>query len=857
MSNQEVTINSSVRQPSVSYGAAVRMPDAPLENRVKEPKTDWVNYVLSEGSRAAQGYESIREGGLRLSEQAAKAAKDEEDTRNRNQLAREVTKIAEAQRQGMSQTEAETRLRALRDSYIGILDEKDVNSVIGRHDYGVEDLEQARWKQWQTKDIDRQAKLASDYRASNLYAATLSDAQVLSVVQQMNDSADDLARIQSRKNLYQPGTSEYNRYQALEDAAAESNIYMNVARHMSNLLLNEKNLTPETIQDISNRGVAWAVENGINAAVAQSIIQNTYRRMGVDTLKQNWLDTQKLSIESAENATKLITANAKLQAMSIPEVALYSVIGGEAMEAEITQRLSRSKEFDESMKSVTEKLMKAASKPTIDLSSDMTGSLIQGTNNAYANGEATPYMRGTTALGTLKLVNQNNGVAYTDGEGNVNIALANLTGTQERLNLTAIRRDAKKLQESSDVESNEVGRQLEEEADKLDANKIAAEIMTPVSPLYQTVRGLKDSLNASELRYDEDGKAFLSGTSGVLGSVALAFRGFGGEGSYDKQLKRLNEGLADLSPEIRKGVMERLGIQRAMRGEVSELGERAGNTQPRVIDTGEAGAELYTFSDGTVAKNALRPTQEMASDPITTSIRMSNPSMSVEDDKEKLLAEKRDIINTLKGPEGSKDGLYDVIERLEKNGWKTDVFEQERDALEKRLKEIDIELNGGIQDEESTSVYGGKYDEYLNKYAEEYGQDARLIKKMLMKESSEDPAAVSGKGARGLMQVMPETFKQCVKELGLPDNADPHDPETNIRVGVYYFSKMMKQFDGDVNKALAAYNWGPGNVQKAVEEFGDEWWDGARLIGITVKGKKRKLPKETQKYVSDLGQMYA
>lgn len=845
MSNQEVTINSSVRQPSVSYGAAVRMPDAPLENRVKEPKSDWVNYVLSEGSRAAQGYENIRAGGLRLSEQAAKAAKDEEDTRNRNQLAREVTKIAEAQRQGMSQTEAETKLRALRDSYIGVLDEKDVDSVIGRHDYGIEKLEQARYTQWQTKDIDRQAKLASDYRASNPYAATLSDAQVLSVVQQMNDSADDLARIQSRKNLYQPGTSEYNRYQALEDAAAESNIYMNVARHMSNLLLNEKNLTPETIQDITNRGVAWAVENGINAAVAQSIIQNTYRRMGVDTLKQNWLDTQKLSIESAENATKLITANAKLQAMSIPEVALYSVIGGEAMEAEITQRLSRSREFDESMKSVTEKLMKAASRPTIDLSADMAGSLIQGTNNAYANGEATPYMRGTTALGTLKLVNQNNGVAYTDGEGNVNIALANLTGTQERLNLTAIRRDAKKLQESSDVESNEVGRQLEEESDKLDANKIAAEIMTPASPLYQTVKGLKDSLNASELRYDEDGRVFLSGTSGILGSVSLAFRGFGGEGSYNTQLKRLNEGLADLTPEIRKGVMERLGIQKAMRGEVSELGERAGNIQPRVIDTGEAGAELYTFSDGTVAKNAARSTQTIPM--ISQSQQMSSPDYGQDD----LLSEKRDIEMALYGPEGSNDGLYDIIKRFNANGWNASTWEKQRDAFEARLKEIDKELEQPEEESEKT------YNDYVSEYSEQYDVPADVVSRMLMKESAGKSDAVSKAGAKGLMQIMPDTFEEIKKELKLPANADVFDPETNIKAGIYYFSKMLRTFDGDINKALAAYNWGPGNVKEAVRVYGENWFEGAKRKGIKVNGKLRYLPKETQKYVADLGKTYA
>ena len=113
------------------------------------------------------------------------------------------------------------------------------------------------------------------------------------------------------------------------------------------------------------------------------------------------------------------------------------------------------------------------------------------------------------------------------------------------------------------------------------------------------------------------------------------------------------------------------------------------------------------------------------------------------------------------------------------------------------------------------------------------------------------------------MQLMPDTFEECKRELKLPADADIFDPETNIRAGVYYFSKMMRKFNNDVHKALAAYNWGPGNVSTAVREYGENWFEGARDLGITVKdpktGKnvKRYLPKETQKYVSDLGEMYA
>ena len=73
-------------------------------------------------------------------------------------------------------------------------------------------------------------------------------------------------------------------------------------------------------------------------------------------------------------------------------------------------------------------------------------------------------------------------------------------------------------------------------------------------------------------------------------------------------------------------------------------------------------------------------------------------------------------------------------------------------------------------------------------------------------ESGGKPDAVSPKGARGFFQLMPET----AKGLGV----DPDDPVQNIRGGLTYFRQMLDQHGGDVNKALTAYNWGPGNLAK-------------------------------------------
>ena len=85
--------------------------------------------------------------------------------------------------------------------------------------------------------------------------------------------------------------------------------------------------------------------------------------------------------------------------------------------------------------------------------------------------------------------------------------------------------------------------------------------------------------------------------------------------------------------------------------------------------------------------------------------------------------------------------------------------------------------------------------------------DSALVKAVIMAESRYNPRAVSKKGAGGLMQLMPKT----AKELGV---VDVFDPEHNIDAGVKYLKQLLKEFDGDVKMALAAYNAGSRKVKK-------------------------------------------
>jgi soluble lytic murein transglycosylase-like protein len=96
----------------------------------------------------------------------------------------------------------------------------------------------------------------------------------------------------------------------------------------------------------------------------------------------------------------------------------------------------------------------------------------------------------------------------------------------------------------------------------------------------------------------------------------------------------------------------------------------------------------------------------------------------------------------------------------------------------------------------------------IRQAAHRHRLDAGLLTAIVATESSFDPAVVSPRGAIGLMQIMPELAGESA--------LDPFEPKANLEIGARYFSRLLNRFDGDVSLALAAYNAGPG----AVEKFG-------------------------------------
>ena len=96
--------------------------------------------------------------------------------------------------------------------------------------------------------------------------------------------------------------------------------------------------------------------------------------------------------------------------------------------------------------------------------------------------------------------------------------------------------------------------------------------------------------------------------------------------------------------------------------------------------------------------------------------------------------------------------------------------------------------------------------------AHQHGLPADIVNGIIWVESKFVPRALSRKGPRGLMQLMPRTGRELASVLGR--DYEPYDPDFNIHAGSYYFARMVQRFDGNLRLALAAYNIGPAVVDR-------------------------------------------
>lgn len=128
-----------------------------------------------------------------------------------------------------------------------------------------------------------------------------------------------------------------------------------------------------------------------------------------------------------------------------------------------------------------------------------------------------------------------------------------------------------------------------------------------------------------------------------------------------------------------------------------------------------------------------------------------------------------------------------------------------------------------------------------------YESNWTMIHAIARQESQFDRAAMSRVGARGLMQLMPGTAAETARKIGLPyqQSSLTEDPQYNIMLGSSYFQRMLSYYGGSYPLAVAAYNAGPGNVNRWIARIGDP-----RLPGTDIVQWIENIPiSETRGYV--------
>lgn len=129
------------------------------------------------------------------------------------------------------------------------------------------------------------------------------------------------------------------------------------------------------------------------------------------------------------------------------------------------------------------------------------------------------------------------------------------------------------------------------------------------------------------------------------------------------------------------------------------------------------------------------------------------------------------------------------------------------DAKVFRLSSRGLSYSRGFNIRRREKIYPDRYNSIIHRAARKVGLEPALVKAVVHAESAFNPRAISAKGARGLMQLMPHTARR----LGV---RNAFSPEHNLDGGTRYLKSLLSRFSGKIDLALAAYNAGEGAVDR-------------------------------------------
>lgn len=612
MANQTTNVNTGRYAPSVSYNQQAPQPiNQRLENRVTVESPDWLD--IAEKGIAILGKTFAEQEALEAEQQLNQA---------KNELARKTNAVAEAQRQGlMSYEAASVEYRSLADSYINVIGEKDVADIIGRYDAGIRKLDEDKQAALAKADNDYFEKQAAEISAKNPALQRMKPSDNIAFLQNMRNVTDSINNYKNALNTMPEGEAKENMKLGYSQLL-KTNIYANTAVQMGNMFAQGKPLTEEDWfiqrQNAVNAGVANGLTQAEASVLADDIAMSISQTGNLTDIKRLYKD----NAEFLESANKLRIANASNRLLSLDEVALLKAMPEELQKNYLTKNYATFDVLLRPFLSTTQ--VGTDGKYTVEginrISTNELPALAQTVSTLNSSNMYNDYIRGKVTNMTLSVVNNSNQLSDISSLTDADNVVLNSDGVRRFVNIPLAKKQAMMLKNSTDPEEVATGEMLEQQIADFESNEqlakdkqTAAKIVTSMSTLngdidsYRAINGLKNSFNAASLRFNEDGKLFISNADrGAFADAAKSFDELplvGGE--YEEDLNTINQRLAAVEPGVRKEVLKGLGFKQAEDYELP-LGDKATRYAERTMEVVKSIAEMFGANTPKVSKKEMK-----------------------------------------------------------------------------------------------------------------------------------------------------------------------------------------------------------------------------------------------------------